>query len=377
MNEPNIIEVSIVTPLSVGRGNEGVWKSGVDYVYKDGKVFHLSVDRMAEAGLDVGRIAAILATANEEGLMRLLGDKLRQVSDFLMECPVESPGDIRAMIREGFSGKPYIPGSSIKGAIRSALYGEWKEDTVNEREVFGQMKDGSDFMRFIQVGDVTFDETILVNTKIYNLSGAPFSEDWTGGWKHRGGQRSLTSQSFSPNGFNTLYECLLPGALSEGNIKIDEAAFLRLRQSQPKLDKKKQLFDRSDGYAPIENLFYLINNHTYVFLERERVYFNKYSQGENSQRIVGNINTLMNKVNECIEDGDSCIMKMSAGAGFHSITGDWQYPDHTQTGYHKSDIRNGTERNPHVGKKYIKSRKIACYNGSFALMGFVKLTVKK
>ena len=82
MNKPDIIKVNIVTPLSVGRGNEGVWKPGVDYVYKDGKVFHLSVDRMAEAGLDVGRIAAILATANEEGLMRLLGDKLSQVSDF-------------------------------------------------------------------------------------------------------------------------------------------------------------------------------------------------------------------------------------------------------------------------------------------------------
>ena len=373
MNENNKITVGILTPLSVGVGNEGVWKPGVDYVYKDGKVFHLSVNRMVEAGFDAERIAALLASANEESLLRLLGDNLEQVSDLSMQCPVQSPGDIRMMIREGLSGKPYIPGSSLKGAIRSALYGEWKEDADNEREVFGQMNDGSDFMRFIQVGDVVFDSTFLVNTKIYNLTGAPYSEDWTGGWKH---QKTLTSQDFSSSGFNTLYECLLPGTSSESSIKIDETAFSHYSRPQPKMDKKEQLLDRSEGYTPIENLFDTINSHTYSFLERERAFFTKYPQGEHSQRIIGNINALMNKVNDCIESGDSCILKMSAGAGFHSITGDWQYPDHTQTGFHKSNIRNGVERNPHAGKKYIKSRKIACYNGGFALMGFVKLTVK-
>lgn len=376
MNERNRIAVSVVTPLSVGKGNEGVWKPGVDYVYNRGKIYHLSLERMAAAGMDVGQIAALLAASNEEGLLKLLGDKLEQVSDLSMECPVKIPGDIRMMMREGLSGKPYIPGSSLKGAIRSALYGEWKGDAVGEKEVFGQMKDGSDFMRFIQVGDIVFDNTFLVNTKIYNLTGEPYSEDWTGGWKHRGGRQSLTSQDFSPSGFNTLYECLLPGALAEGSIKIDETAFSHYTQPQPLEEEKKKMFDRSEGFTPIENLFDIINNHTYDYLEREHAFFTQYSQGEHSQRIIGNINALMNMVNDCIEAGDSCILKMSAGAGFHSITGDWQFPDHTQTGFHKSDIRNGIERNPHVGKKYIKSRKIACYNGGFALMGFVKLTVK-
>jgi hypothetical protein len=67
-----------------------------------------------------------------------------------------------------------------------------------------------------------------------------------------------------------------------------------------------------------------------------------------------------------IPDDDSyCLLKMSVGVGFHSITGDWQYEDYDQTGI-------WTE-NRNAGKKKYKSRKTAEYNGQLQLMGFVKL----
>ena len=56
---------------------------------------------------------------------------------------------------------------------------------------------------------------------------------------------------------------------------------------------------------------------------------------------------------------------MSAGVGFHAITGDWQYEDYGQTGTW-TDGRN-------AGKKKYKSRKTADYNDHLQLMGFVKL----
>jgi hypothetical protein len=58
-------------------------------------------------------------------------------------------------------------------------------------------------------------------------------------------------------------------------------------------------------------------------------------------------------------------MKMSAGVGFHSITGDWQYGDYDKTKFW-TDGR-------HAGKKKYKSRKIAEYNHRLQLMGFVRL----
>ena len=56
---------------------------------------------------------------------------------------------------------------------------------------------------------------------------------------------------------------------------------------------------------------------------------------------------------------------MSAGVGFHSITGDWQFDDYDKTKMW-ADGRN-------AGKKKYKSRKIAEYNNRLQLMGFVRL----
>ena len=64
-------------------------------------------------------------------------------------------------------------------------------------------------------------------------------------------------------------------------------------------------------------------------------------------------------------DDSCCLLKMSAGVGFHSITGDWQFPDYTDTDYYK-DGRN-------QGKKRYKSRKTAEWKGRLCLMGFVLL----
>jgi hypothetical protein len=72
------------------------------------------------------------------------------------------------------------------------------------------------------------------------------------------------------------------------------------------------------------------------------------------------------------ENGQSCILKMAAGSGFHSITGDWQFDDYSIDGVDTSrKISRGTLKNV----KSAKSRKIAILNDNeFTLMGFVKLT---
>lgn len=359
MNEKNKIEVSVVTPLSVGEGEEGVWKRGVDYVVENGMVYHIAIDRIAAAGFDIGRIAALLAAQDEIGIKTLLGNRLESVSDKVMECPVNNPQDIRMMIHEGLSGRPYIPGSSIKGAIRSALYGTWKEEgSDDERDVFGQLKDGGDFMRFIQISDVAFDSTRLVNTKIFNLQGR--GHDWEGGWKHRGGRDSLTTTEFRPEGFNTLYECLPVGAKGIGSIKLAERQFDQYDLPQPMKRKKKELFCEN----PLCALFDIINNHTLDYLDREIPFFEDYNQADNTKRILDSITVVYNQAVDCIESGNkSCILKMAAGSGFHAVTGDWQYSDHTRT-----------KINPKTGKILYKSRKIACTK-NFYLMGFVKLSI--
>ncbi|MCF6357414.1 MAG: cell envelope integrity protein TolA [Draconibacterium sp.] len=64
---------------------------------------------------------------------------------------------------------------------------------------------------------------------------------------------------------------------------------------------------------------------------------------------------------------------MSAGSGFHSITGDWQFDDFSIDGVNKP--QRGPSRGQLNRKDSAKSRKIAIDGDAFYLMGFVKLTI--
>jgi hypothetical protein len=110
------------------------------------------------------------------------------------------------------------------------------------------------------------------------------------------------------------------------------------------------------------DLFKVINNHTKEYLKKEKAFFEEYS-ADKTNLIVDSINNLLNLIPS---DNSYCILKMSAGSGFHSITGDWQFEDYSRTGV--------WDFGRNQGKQKYKSRKIAVYGELFDLMGFVKLT---
>ena len=78
--------------------------------------------------------------------------------------------------------------------------------------------------------------------------------------------------------------------------------------------------------------------------------------------IVDNIENLLKLIPS---DNTYCILKMSAGSGFHSITGDWQFDDYSTGTF---DRKRNKE-----GKVLPKSRKIAIHGENLLLMGFVKI----
>jgi len=359
INDKCRIKAEIITPLSIGIGSDNDWVNGLDYVVSGDMLYHLNLSKIAGLGVDMNVIASLFERKDTTGIAKVLGNRLSQASDFIMAKPsVSSSNPIKAMMRSQLKNCPIIAGSSLKGAIRSVLFKYLHNDDVVNN--FGTMKDGTEFMRFIKVSDFEFESTGLVNTKIYNLC-VDQDGEWQGGWKHR---FDHTDTRFNPSGFNTTYECLMPKMTAFGYISSSKQQF-NMISGHSELELKKQLFHNEEvpEASFIENLFYEINSHTYDYLEKEAKFFKKYPEGECSDRIKGSINYLMHLVNECINGGNSCVIKISAGAGFHSITGDWQYDDYVNTGVWNN------------GKHKYKSRKIAIHNDSFNLMGFVKLSI--
>ena len=359
------IELEVLTPLSAGAGNDNEWTKGIDFVQKDHKVYVIDIKKAAEEGVDIDKLTALFLKSDDKGICLLLGDKIEKVSRLVFDSPVNTNNSIKSFIRTQLYDKPLVPGSSIKGSLRSALFNYLRDSEEENAAVFGNMKDGTDFMRFIRVSDVEMPSTVLVNTKIFNLQGK--GNDWQGGWKHKGTDRegnSHTDSKYSPNGFNTLYECVAPGQKGYGNISMASGAYHLLEKGNAAAishkEKKSQLI-----YGSLQDMFSVVNRVTKGYLEKEREFFEKYA-AERSEEILENINYLLSQIPA---DGSCCLLKMSAGVGFHSITGDWQYEDYDDTGFYDSP----KDRN--YGKKKYKSRKTAEYDGSIQLMGFVKIRI--
>ena len=349
------IELEVITPLSVGAGNDNEWMRGIDFVQKDGKVFLLDIQKAAEQGVDIGKLTNLFLNYDEKGICNLIGDKLELVSRYIFKSPVSTNNSIKSFLRTQLYGKPVVAGSSLKGSVRSALFNHLRDKEKTNEEVFGNMKDGTDLMRFIRIADIEMPSTALINTKLFNLR--KDGSEWSGGWKH--GMSETTSQ-FKSNGFNTLYECVLPGNKGLGAIILAGGAYELMSKNTDKpishAQEKKELLN-----GDIKGLFHVINLVTKDYLSKEKAFFEKYS-AERSEELIDNVNALLDMIPA---DDSYCLLKMSAGVGFHSITGDWQYDDYSQTGLW-SDGRN-------AGKKKYKSRKTAEYGGHLQLMGFVKL----
>ena len=365
------IELEVLTPLAIGAGAEKDWVLGMDYLVDSGYLYKLNLHRIDAAGIDLQILTSYFAVKNAKGVKNLIGQRLEEGSDFRMNMPCNSDNDIKVFVKNQLTGKPIVPGSSIKGAIRSILLEYF---TQNDRalingdlsRVFGSINDGSNFMRFVKFGDFEFDETSLVNTKIFNLRKS--DDVWKGGWKH---ERNRTDGKFISQGFNTIYEVVPQKTQGNGYLMLSEHGFNRLTGNQSYAEKKAKVLT-SPNDIPV-TLFKIVNDHTKSYLKKELSFFTKYS-ADKTPLIVEGIERLLEAVEAAQKDNSYCIFKMSAGSGFHSITGDWQFGDYSINGL---DDTRRVSRGLYNRRPSSKSRKIAILNNEkeFSLMGFVKMSV--
>jgi len=368
LNKKYNLELEVLSPLHIGAGAEKDWMKGADYIENNGRVYILDHRKIAKQ-ISSETLSSFLINKNDRGLRDKLSGNVSDFSSKIFNTPVSSDNDIKTFIKNGLTNKPIVPGSSLKGAIRSILLNYFidnhssidKKDKRFEEKIFGSANNGDEFMRFIKIADAQFENTELTNTKIFNLFGTV--PNLNGGWKHefRGG----TNNKFKPNGFNTIYEIIAPNEIGELSIALSDKAFDNFYENKNAPEKKSNILHEDIS----QRLFAIINEHTKKYINKQIDFFEKYANNETPQ-IINSLNAIFNSIPE---DDYSCVLQMSAGSGFHSITGDWQFDDFSINGV------NAPQRGPSRGqlnrKDSSKSRKIATDGNKFDLMGFVKLTV--
>ncbi len=350
VNDKYNIALEVLTPLAICAGSEKDWISGFDFVIEGRTLYKINLQKLIDEGADATKISACFINKNTQSFHDLIGNRLDRVSDLEFSLPSAMVSEnlftspVKTFIKNQILGNPIVPGSSIKGAFHSIISPEKK------------------FTRFIKVSDIEFENTQLVNTKIFNLRNV--NGIWEGGWKKGA---SNTEERFSNNGFNTIYEMIVPGSRGFGTIMLSERQLVLSNEEINPIFKS--VLRQSNG-MPI-SLFHRINEHTLNHLKKELAFFKKY-KADRSDEIETIIEELIQYVEEIQYEGDKqCIFRMSAGSGFHSITGD-KLADYSINGVSEKGKKNRGQLN---GEDSSKSRKIAIYEDNLFPMGFVKMSI--
>lgn len=365
LNIKHELQIEVLTPLNIGAGAEKDWVKGSDFIVDNNEVKILNLKKVSQF-VNITDLTNALLMKNDELLVNRLNKNLPVCIDKTFKESYFGNNDIKTCIKNSLTNKPIVPGSSIKGALRSILLDYLMDDLnkkeaiqknkLSEQEIFGKASFGDEFMRFIKVSDAAFESTGLVNTKIFNLRSV--SE---GGWKHAA---NYSSEVFKKEGFNSFYEVIEPKNKSQLTIGIANKAFHNYAKIIRNFSIKKNKIIDGD----INEIFFIINSHTKRYLEKEKAFFTKYAT-DKTDRIINSIDDLINQIPK---KGEYCIFKMAAGSGFHSITGDWQFEDFT---IDRIRATGRTTRGQYKKRDSSKSRKIAIHGDNFTLMGFIKIKV--
>ncbi|NSW93321.1 MAG: type III-A CRISPR-associated RAMP protein Csm5 [Bacteroidales bacterium] len=333
MENSKLIKATAITPIHVGAGQEKKLIPGVDYLYRDDGKKVIIIDQSRVFKLlpeeDKNLFISFLSAGTPVKFFENRKILKEEILNLAAISEIPSPSgpvneEILPMISTaGENGRQvYIPGSSIKGSIRSVIYA-WlknKYKVRDERDAFGEIS--NNLMSFIHITDAFFKESRISKTKLFNL--ALINNEWTAGWANA---RKETSTNFNATGFLTILETITPTATSSFILKINNQRFDYLKQKKATLQGRIDFFND----LTIEKIFNIINWHSKRYLEAELDFFNHYDNGsEHSAGVISGINKLIKSIPS---DNNRCLLHLGFGSGFHGITGDWQYPgDHINTG---------------------------------------------
>ncbi len=325
------LEITTLTPVHVGSGHE--IKGNFEYVHfpKEGVLAVIDPEKIlqiiGEDHIDLW-VAAIDQQQNIlNALPQLKNLQANDIAQRIITISGVSPNTEKNAIKEQIhlgNKHPSIPGSSLKGAIRTAILNKLikdnssfvqKEGNLTKKRKYDasqieafylgreegtnrlgeiQQSPNKDLFRFFRIRDAYFSEpTCVVRNTIINL----FQHGW--GEKREEG---------------SFYECIPANAGTSSTLQIPEDL---IRQVQNKRYIQSKNFDLLSA----QRLFKEINKHT-AFLLDEEIFF---WEDEDNPLAIGDYLDHLRRLKKEVEQSseDSCILRVGAGSGWKFTTGGW------------------------------------------------------
>ncbi len=389
------IKIKTLSPVHIGSGNELI--GNFDYVHlpKENILAVIDNNKIMQyaQGQDERFIQMWVACIDEEkDIIKSLpqlsdassAEIAKRIIDIDQHIPVSVKNSIKEQMHLGLH-EPTIPGTSIKGSIRTALLnylikknpyfasqpknlgmmkGRFRNpkraDQLVTGNYFGKSKKSNrygehlpdpqmDILRFLHISDFHFsDNTVALRSHSVN--------QYRNGWDLK-------------KGLNQYWECIPKGVAATGNIKI-------AKKEMKQVKEKKHITTRNLELLDIEQLFKIINDHTLHRLDAEIGFWDNEGEPEVIEQYLDHLEALESIIKG--SDGTSCVLRMGAGSGWDYMTGGWLYGRDNNGDYILEDrtwktIKGNLRNNKYDSKTiFPKTRKLI--KGGLP-MGFVELSI--
>ncbi|WP_455629523.1 type III-A CRISPR-associated RAMP protein Csm5 [Parabacteroides sp.] len=208
-------------------------------------------------------------------------------------------------------GLPYIPGSSIKGAIRTAVLATLAKNHPLgnkirnggrrigagrvEKDLFGK-DPNSDIFRFLQVGDAYFEKECEIAMRMINLNIT---------------QKTNLQDRSKPQ----IVEAIGSGCDSVFQLKLAENTYSWCKASS------QNIGDLPKEMESVSSLFRSLNKHTEALVSDEIAYWSDINK-EGAEDYIESMRYILDETKSC-QRGKACVLRIGYGAGWRFITGAW------------------------------------------------------
>ena len=324
--------LEILTPVQCGSGQEMFRE--LDYVEKEKQVFVVDQPQSFNtiASSDTQLDTLLTGSSKLSDLVILAGEHFGYALPVLSGSNHKVPDRFKAHLKDAMF-RPYIAGSAIKGAIRTALIadfirnllqandqpqillkGKLPNKPVNpkfafqilQKELIGK-EPNQDIFRALHVKDAIFTakELCLADIRWLNLTGLPSKE--IASWRNMSNKKNLVKWQEASGVYA---EMLKPHSLTSFELQWDD--FLL---SNTKAWNANQT---AVNILPInfEGLKAKLNQHALYRLENEIAFYKKYGVLATQKECE----LLQQKI---AQDDSNAYLQLSWGSGWRGMTGDW------------------------------------------------------
>ena len=350
-------EMTLLTPLHVGDGGSHLLNQ--DYVANGRSIEVLDLDDILER-LEDNPVAIGEMGRGQFNLSRFIRDYMLCVTPRYVFANVTTiPKDIRRFLKNAH-GQAYVPGSSLKGALRTALLQLTSDKFHACRDFFELSKKVKsyksrdphhDFIRPLHVSDSQglppSEDLGLSEIKFFNLQAAD-----TPGWKDFASRR--TGPDFR-QAAGLFVETLKPGTKFHVQVGLDE--FLISDSGA-----KAAGIPRESALLNFQALAKVLNQHAFRMVAAEKAFFAKYASATSSTTHF--YKDLLDEITE--STGDGFYLRMAWGSGWRGMTGNWM-DDELLGRVRKAKRLGKVSREGELFPIFPKSRRLAMRDGIPAL----------